>query len=144
VTVVIRTENCARSMMPAFKPYSDEIVPNVRPVLISRVVYMACGRTNRRLTGRTPTNFAAILTAKKPSSNGIAPSSAVTFTLNPPLRKKNGVRKENATTRKRLCCSGLRWNTGATASPSRNAGSTACLCASCAVHIKGRGRRTRP
>jgi len=31
---------------------------------------MACRRTKRRLTGSTPANFAAILTAKKPDQQG--------------------------------------------------------------------------
>jgi len=48
----------------------------------------------------------------------------------PPLGKKNGVRKAEATTRKFWSCGGCLWNTCATASPSRKAGSTAWLFAS--------------
>ena len=35
------SENWVLSMIPAFRPYSDEIVPKVRPVLISSVVKVA-------------------------------------------------------------------------------------------------------
>jgi len=31
-TTVISNENWVRLMIPAFRPYSEEIVPNVRPV----------------------------------------------------------------------------------------------------------------
>jgi hypothetical protein len=81
------------------------MVPNVRPVLMSRVVYVACGRNQRSDAGYTPTNFAAIVTRKNAARRGSAPASAPRLTFIPPLRKKNGVRSEKATTRKRFCCS---------------------------------------
>ena len=42
-TTVIRSENCVRSMMCAFKPYSELIVPKVSPVDIKSVVKVSCG-----------------------------------------------------------------------------------------------------
>jgi len=42
-TTPTSSENCVRSMIPAFNPYNDEIVPNVSPVDISSVVKLACG-----------------------------------------------------------------------------------------------------
>jgi hypothetical protein len=50
-TTVTSTENCARSMMPAFSPKVAEMVPNVSAVLTSRVVKPACRRTQRRANG---------------------------------------------------------------------------------------------
>lgn len=38
ITTVTSTENWASLRMPAFRPYRDEMMPKVRPVLISRVV----------------------------------------------------------------------------------------------------------
>ena len=111
-------------MIPALRPYVAEIVPKVRPVLMSKVVYIACGRMYRRDTGRTPANFNPIFTPKNLSTSGTAVASAPRLTLRPPLKKKKGVSSENATTRNRRCCSGLRWNTRATARPSRKAGTT--------------------
>ena len=43
ITPATRIEYCAWSMIPCERPNSDEIVPNVSPVDISSVVYMASG-----------------------------------------------------------------------------------------------------
>src|SRR6266511_3389680 len=92
----------------------------------------------------TPANFSAIFTARKPPRSGSAVASAPRSTARPPLKKKNGVRSENATTRKRRCSSGWRWNTRATASPSRNAGSTAWLSARSATHMSRKRAANAP
>ncbi len=42
-TTVTSSENWVSSMIPAWSPYNDVIVPNVRPVDISSVVNAACG-----------------------------------------------------------------------------------------------------
>jgi hypothetical protein len=53
-TTETRMENWARSMIPVLSPYVAEMVPKVRPVLISRVVNVACSGTQRRANGHTP------------------------------------------------------------------------------------------
>src|SRR6184192_687900 len=70
-------------------------------------------------------------------------ASATRLTFKPPLKKKNGVRSEKATTRKRRCSSGCSLKMRATARPSRNAGSTAWLFARSAVHMSRKLHRER-
>jgi hypothetical protein len=101
-TTVTSSENCVRSMMCAFNPYSELIVPNASPVLISSVV-TSCSGTCRRASGSTSptlgTSFAAARTASTPRFAKTAPR----LTFIPPRRKKNGVRNAKATTRRRSC-----------------------------------------
>ena len=103
MTVVTSTENWARLRMPAFSPYSDEIVPNVRPVLINSVVYQASRATYRRANGYTPTNLAMSLIASSAASQPRLVTTAGSEMFIPDLRKKNGVSSAKATTRSRRC-----------------------------------------
>ena len=95
-TTVTRSENWVLSMIPAFRPYSDEIVPKVSPVLIKRVANVAVtriGAAGERVHEADLRNiFAASSTASSPRFDPTAPSE----TFNPPLMKKNGVRKRES------------------------------------------------
>lgn len=75
MTVATSAEYCAWSMIWCESPKSADIVPNVSPVDMSKVVYMASllGEAKTRVTGYTPIIFAAIFTA---SSNANAPGAA--------------------------------------------------------------------
>src|SRR5450759_4535485 len=89
ITAATSAEYWAWSMMWWDRPNSDEIVPKVRPVDISRVVYMASffGEPNALVTGYTPISFVPILPTNKTRKAAGAATSAGMET-NEPARMK--------------------------------------------------------
>jgi len=80
-------------------------VPKVRPVLIRSVAKAAWRGAARRASGATNASFGASFAATRSARIPRFAKTAPSDTLSPPLRKKNGVRKANATTRRRFCSS---------------------------------------
>jgi hypothetical protein len=89
ITAVTSTVYWPRSMMALVSPNSAEMVPNVKPVDISRVVYMPSRGSKRkaRVSGKMPTNLVAILMARRTTISPAAPTIAGKSTSEPALRK---------------------------------------------------------
>src|SRR5215211_129698 len=124
-TTVISSENWVLSMMPAPRPNSAEIVPNVSPVLISSVAKVAWRGMWRRASGSTKPSFGTIFAASSTARMPKLAKTAPRETLRPPRMKKKGVRKANATTRIRSCSVRCWAKCRLIARPRTNAGSTA-------------------
>src|SRR5208283_4047734 len=93
ITAATRLEYCDKSMMPCFSPNSAAMVPKVKPVDISRLVYMASLVVEPKYfaTGKIPPVLEKTLTMKKKTVAPGAAISAGSETSEPTRMKKNGV-----------------------------------------------------
>src|SRR2546422_7263455 len=89
---------------------------------MSRVVNIALTGTQRFASGYTPAILVTCLTANRSSSRPKLAQTSFSETFIPPLRKKNGVSRANATTRNLRVSSGYAWKMWASARPRTNAG----------------------
>ena len=89
ITVATSDEYWAWSIIPCERPNNAEMVPNVSPVDIRRVVYIASlfGAENSLVTGYTPTIFVPILTARK-NRNAAGAATSAGIETNEPARMK--------------------------------------------------------
>ena len=109
------TENWAFVITPRVRPAWLAIVPNVRPVDISRATGHACVGAYLRASGNTAPDLEASFAASSKTSRPRLATTRGSDTFMPACRKKNGVRRANDTTRARACSSRCRAKTGAIA-----------------------------
>ena|SRR2546428_12373092 len=89
IAATTRIEYCSLLMIAWVKPYSAEMVPKVRPVLIIKVVYRLILVLNLNSTpaGYRPKNFARLFDKKNTMTKATLANTAFRFTRLPAFRK---------------------------------------------------------
>ena len=133
ITTVTSSVNWTAVIRWFVRPYSAAIEPKVKPVAVSKVVYVRSRLGSRKYVevGRTPTNLVIILTAKSAPITP-APVTSADAEMSVPTRKKNDARDAKAMVRILSKMMRSIMKTPATTSPARYASRTASLPASVA------------
>ena len=128
ITTPTSKEYWTWSIIPEVSPKTLAMVPNVRPVLIRRVVYIVPWGMNFLERKKTPTNLLINFRPKSIRNRPRAEKISGKDTLNPPTMKKVGVIIAYATVRSLFLTdlvSEVSLKCGDINNPSTNAGSTA-------------------